>query len=328
MGRAPTVHVTPEDRSRFGSFLTWALTLSGKDVEWLEAEWRKGALSKSESPKSAIRAYLSGTRIPDVYSLDRLGKILSIPSGSLYVAAGYIETVLGSLAEAAKYLESGDWTCEQSPRHAALERILSLFPGDDMAPGLNENASLLYIFEKMGRLNIGVDNDKTHRLWPFWTWVMPQVIRRGDLIHHEQPDARKALLEAADMPSNWAPATNVYRAIRAERKFSMADPVSTELMSTFKTDEGTKLDPLLADALETLGGKKNRMRSWRERTKIASQLVQEWVGSKYGDPQNIRGRLRPCHERIISEEEEALYLGHLKLSEEDRKPKPAPPQFE
>jgi len=166
VGRSPTIHVTPEDRSRFGSFLSWALTLSGKDVKWLEDEWHKGAETKHERRRTDIADYLEGKRIPDLFNLDRLGALLSVPPGALYLAAGYFELMLGCLSVAAEHLESGAWNHDESPRMAALSRLLSLFPDDDMDAALDQNASLYYIFEKMGRLNIGGErSDDPLGLW-------------------------------------------------------------------------------------------------------------------------------------------------------------------
>ena len=328
MGRSPTIHVTPEDRSRFGSFLSWALTLTGKDVKWLEDEWHKGAETKHERRRTDIADYLEGRRIPDLFNLDRLGVLLNIPPGPLYLAAGYFELMLGCLSAAAEHLESGAWNHNESPRMAALARLLSLFPGDDMDAALDQSVSLYYIFEKMGRLNIGGGADWLHRLWPFWTWVMPQVIRRSNMVHREHRNVRKALLESAQMGHDLEPESSVYRAIRAEHEFSFADDVTTDLISEFRQGPAHSLDDLLTSAVENLRDNKNNGRSWRERTRIASHFVLEWVAKKYGDPQNLRNRLRGCQERIITEEDEAQILGFLSIGESESKATVTPPRFE
>lgn len=328
MSRTSTVHVTQEDKARFGSFLCFALTMNHRDEEWLAAEWRRDAVSKHESRAASIRSYIGGESIPDKSNTERLATILGVPLGAMYLSAGYVDIVLGILCAALRCREQSVWDHEIRPDRAALERLMVLFPRDDMDAALDATASLYLIYEKMGRLNVGSESDFLYRLWPFRTWVMPEVIERKHLIHREHRNLTKEVMRDAGEPVDALPDIDVYRAIRADREFSMADPVTSDLIRLFADPEPDALPPLLQEAVDQLRDNRGHGRAWRDRTKIAAQLVNEWLDGEFGDQQRLRGRLRGCHERKITDVDEALTLSHIQLGEQERKPKSAPTQFE
>lgn len=324
--RAPTILVSDDDRSRFGFFLHWALRLSGKDESWLADEFHKGAASKHERRKGYIKEYLSGDRIPDEENLEVLCRVLDVPRPAMYCAAGYMDLVLGRLATAAEHNETVDWHWEQTPRVAAFERLFSLFPTIDMDASIDQTASLFYILEKMGRLNIGGERDRLHTLWPFWFWVAPEPVRREHLIHKEYQKVTNASEDPlASGDHLWAP-FDAYRAIRAEREISLVDPIGEQIFSQFEAEVSKETQPLLFRALGSL---KDQSQTWKDRAQFAGRYVNQWADQL--DEQrakHVRGRLRGMHERPITQAEEELLLGWIGLNEREAQPRKILPKFE
>ena len=327
MSRTSSVLTTDAARAGFGAFLRWALRLGGHDEVWLEEQFHAGAVSRHERRPTDVKKYLNGKKTPDVANLELLRRILDIPRAAMLTAAGYIDVVLSTLAAASHQNEAADWEWDQRPREAALERLLSLFPNPQMDPGLSQTASLDWIVEKVGRLNIMDETERLHKLWPFWVWVMPRVFERKHFVHHEQRDIRASFSERGSTDSSTLPPI-VYRAIRAERQFSLADATSEDLFLKFYAEDFGVSDDLLSKALACL---KDKTQAWSNRVRLAAHYVHQWADEKYCEQaDNIRGRLRAIHERVISEEEELSSLGMIGLSEAEGKPAAVKrqPQFE
>ena len=98
-------------------------------------------------------------------------------------------------------------------------------------------------------------------------------------------------------------------------------------MKFYAQDFGVS-DDLLSKALACL---KDKTQAWSNRVRLAAHYVHQWADEKYCEQaDNIRGRLRAIHERVISEEEELSSLGMIGLSEAEGKPAAVKrqPQFE